>query len=102
MATSIIIRDQFVIESYTKDVTVSAGGYASIDETKTKSGYSPVAAVGFNTTGTNSSYAQPVKMRLYSPTTGSTGVLYGVRNQFNTACSWTLQIDVLWRKVGGG
>lgn len=91
------------IETYTKEVTISANGYGSIDQTITKSGYMPVALTGFNVNGTGSSAAQAVKAIVSSSGDGTGTMVFGIKNDSTSSVTWTLTAKILWLKsIGGG
>lgn len=89
----------FVIEEYSSTKTIAANGYASMEETKTKSGYMPIGVLGFNITGTGSSAAQVLKNLLSARSEGSCTVLLGLKNDSGSSVTWTLYSYVLWLKI---
>ena len=90
-------KSLLVVEAVQKSVTVSAGTGAGVTADLSKSGYTPVAIVGFQIAGDSSGHAEIRQWRLNI----NQAYAYVWNNQ-SAAKTWTLTIHVLWLKTLGG
>ncbi len=81
-------------------VSCGANTYGSGSASATKEGWLPIGVVGFSITGGSSGSAAMNRIYISARSTGSVTVLAGVRNVSSTALSLTVNVDVLWVKVG--
>lgn len=91
-------KSLLAVETVQKSVTVGAGTGAGATVDLSKSGYTPIAIVGFQIAGDSSGRAEIRQWRL----NGSQAYAY-VWNNNSASQTWTLTFHVLWLKtIGGG
>ena len=86
-----------VVETVQKSITVGGNTGAAGTADLSKSGYTPVAIVGFQISGSSSGYSDIRQWRL----NGSQAYAY-VWNNNSASQTWTLTFHVLWLKTLGG
>lgn len=81
-------------------ITVSANSYKEDTINGTKSGWYPIGIVGFNQSGTGTSWTNLVKNYISSASNGSVTAIFGFRNYSSSSVTITVDAHILWVKVG--
>ena len=90
-------KSLLVVETVQKSITIGGNTGATGTADLSKSGYTPVAIVGFQMSGSASGYSDVRQWRL----NGSQAIAY-VWNNHSASQTWTLTFHVLWLKTLGG
>lgn len=87
------------LQSYSIAVSIGAGAYASGTFSISLSGYRPIAIIGIDGSGTNSTQCAPIRWYITNRANGSGTISYLIRNYASAAASLTFKPVVLWMSV---
>lgn len=88
-----------VVQTTSKSQTFSASTGAAVEISVTKSGYYPLAVVGYQIAGTSSGAAEARQIRMSSQSNGSGTAYIYVWNNSSSSYTWTVTAHVLWIKL---
>ena len=94
------IKDQFAVTNETFSMSVAANSYGDSTQTFTKSGYYPLGLMGWSLTGTQATLCFMPRYFLSAVSNGSCELTIRVRNTSTSAASPTVNIYILWVKIG--
>lgn len=98
----IIDKGTYVSDSYSTTGSIGKDSYQDFDFTITKNGYYPIGIIGYSFTGSGSTTVYPSRLFINTATEGRADVVLRARNtSTQSAASPTIQLRILWQKVGG-
>ena len=94
------LEDQFVVTNDSFSMSISAGNYGDETKTYTNAGYYPLGLVGWSLTGSQATLCFLPRYFLSAVSDGSCTLTIRIRNTSTSAASPTVNIYILWVKIG--
>ena len=93
------LSDPLAVQTTSASKSCAANTGTAVEITVTKSGYYPLAVVGYQISGSASGNADVRQLRMSSQENGSGTAYIYVWNNSGSAYTWTVTAHVLWVKL---
>lgn len=94
------MKEPMVTATHSKTESCTANTGTQVNVSLAKTGYYPVAIVGYQVAGSGSGSADVRQYRLTAQSSGAGTAFFYVWNTSGTTRSWTVTAHILWRKEG--